>query len=137
MPELAVIGLIGAAFSLMTGVVIYVLELRKYKRPEFLVLEKNLLLIGKRWNDLNKSIDDYTPDGKQAEVSRQTNTILTITGVAFLLSWLGFFFYLLIYISIKKLGRNRLSDKVFKSLLVQKELALSEVQSIVTELTPN
>ena len=134
MPELAFGILIGALLSLITGIIIYFSELRKYKSPEFLVLEKNLRLIGKRWNDLDKSIDDYTPKGKHAEANRQINTILMITGVAILLSWLGFFFYLLIYVSIKKLGRNRLSDKVFDSLLVQKELLQGDVQSIVTEI---
>lgn len=135
MPELAFIILIGSGLSLVAGVIIYLTELRKYKSSEFLLLEKNLRQINKRWDDLNKSIDDYTIGGKSAEADRQINTILIFTGVAILLSWLGFFFYLLIYISIKKLGRNRLSDKVFDSTLVQKELSAAEVQSVVAEIT--
>ncbi len=134
MPELAALIAIGATMSVLTGIVIYICELRKYKSFEFVNLEKNLQQIDKRWNDLNKTFEVYAKDGKKIEVNKQINTILTITFVAMLLSWLGFFFYLLIYLSIKKLGRNRLSDKVFDSVLVQKNLPADQVQTIVDQI---
>lgn len=134
MPELAALIALGATLSVVTGLVIYFLELRKYKSFEFITLENNLMKIDKRWNDLNKSFDTFAKDGQKTEINKQINTILTITFVAMLLSWVGFFFYLLIYLSIKKLGRNRLSDKVFDSILVQKNLPPTEVQTIVDQI---
>ena len=131
MPELAAITLVGSILSLIVGILFGIIEISRYNKTHYKTLQQNLALINLRWNDLEGAAENL-PIGRQQELhekeirkAKRTYMIFTFAGV--LLSWLGLFLLILMWISVKKLIKNRLERNVFNSNLVTEVLKPDQV----------
>ena len=128
MPELAIIYSVGCLFSLIVGCVFSLQQRAQYKSEKFLKLQRNLKQINLRYNDLESAIEDNIEGASVKEYSRARNTYMLFTSAATILSWLGLFFLILLWFSIKKLISNKTEIKLFASKLALLDLTEAEVQ---------
>ncbi len=129
MPELAAAFTVGALLSLITSLLFGFVQLRRYSSATYLQLQKNLALINLQWHDLNGCLQEFKENQIKNETKKAKTTYFFIGAFAVLLSWLGFFFLILMWVSVKKLIKNRLEVYLFSSALAQGELTSSQVQA--------
>lgn len=138
MPELAVMYSVGALVSMIVGIIFGLKQRAKYHDPANLCLQKNLRKIGYRWNELNLSVDkmpdsfDEDPDVIEYNKARFTSILFTTAAVAF--SWLGLFFMILMWFSLKLLKKSRAEKALLASPLSLKELAAQDVINIFARI---
>lgn len=130
MPELAMMFLMGAVLSLITGALFTFQQMRFYKSFQFLTLQKNLQHIGLRWNDINSEPEDFSEGRQQKEIARARFSCLLFTFFAVFLSWFGFFLLLMLWVSLKVLVKSRLEKRIYQSELVLKEFDSIRVNEI-------
>ncbi len=129
MPELAAFYFVGFFASLTLGVVFGIFQRAKYHSKPYLLLQRNLKLVNLRWNDLNLSVEILTNDHQQIkEYQKARLTSFSIIFVGVLLSWVGLFFLIVIWISLKLIGNSRLEKNIYASTLTSQELTPIEVK---------
>src|SRR4051794_33035667 len=100
MPELALSFCVGAVLSLICSILFYYFQTSRYHLAEFKVLQENLKLINFRWNDLEGRLEKWDESAEQKEVQKAKNTYLLFSIAAVVLSWLGLFFLILMWVSL-------------------------------------
>ena len=138
MPELAAVFLLGSVFSLVTAALFTFWQMRHYSSLKFQTLQKNLAKIGLRWNDLNSGAEEVS-EGHQKlleekERSRAFHTYLIFGTIGVVLSWFGLFLLLMMWVSLKKLVKSRLEERLFDGELVMKDLDAVEVNRLWSEI---
>lgn len=134
MPELAAGFAIGAALSLIASFLFAYFQLSKYRSLRYLNIQKNLAVIGFRWNDLEGRLEPDQPGANKREVSKARNTYIMFGAAATVLSWLGLFFLLLMWVSITKLVKNRLEIHIFDSVLAKAQQTENDIQAFMQQL---
>ena len=144
MPELAALFLIGSTASLLTAVAFAYFQLSKYKSPSNLQLQKNLGLLRLRYNDIESSVESLNAEVEnveteiwqalKAEKQKAQSTYILFGFFAVFLSWLGFVFLVLMWVSLAKLVRNRLEEALMSSELSKKDLPREQVEIIWSEI---
>lgn len=140
MPELAAFYLAGLTVSLIVGVLFGLKQRSRYHSIQYEQLQKNLRRINLRWNDLNLSVEELksseldlekTSEQLQKEEYQKAriSTILFV-GFAAVLSWLGLIFLILIWVSLRVLGKSRTERNLFSSPLATSELDQKAVEDI-------
>ena len=129
MPELAAAFSTGLVVSLITSLLFAFLQLKRYRSKPYLQLQKNLALINLQWNDLNGNLQDYNEKQVEAEIRKARHTYFFIGCMATILSWFGLFFLILMWVSVKKLIKNRLEVYLFSGDLAQTDLTTEQVQA--------
>lgn len=137
MPELAAMYLVGAVVSMIVGLAFGLKQRAKYHKSSTLCLQKNLKKIGYRWNDLNLSVEAIVEDAEGADQAeykkaRFTSILFTIVAVAF--SWIGLFFLIIMWVSLKFLMNSRAEKALLVSPLSSSELTISEIKNIFDQL---
>lgn len=100
-----------------------------YRRSDYLILQSNLNQVGKRWSQLSGRVELLSESVTDEEEKQKVQTTFILFGfAAVVLSWLGFIFLVLIWVSIKKFLNNRLEEALFSSELASKELGLTQVE---------
>lgn len=92
-------------------------------------IQENLARIGKRFSH---SRDAVVPAEDAGPSSQLRSFILLAVGCAFL-SWAGLFFFILIWVSLAKLG-HRERDRLLSSDLSQSRIETDRIQEILSEL---
>ena len=130
MPELAASYVLGATITSMVFAFILFREYRILKSPAYHQLQKNLQQIQLRWSDsMDKIVDMHLPEGLGFMKS------MGIFGVfCIFLSWLGLFFFLLIYVSIRVFSHSP-RQHLLQSALGEKSLNADQIQSLLHERT--
>ena len=126
----------------LAGILFGLKQRANFHSKSYSILQKNLQKINLRWNELNLSLDklDTSIAAKAAdELQAEEYDKARISSVLFLswacvLSWLGLFFLIMIWISLHFLGKSRLRTKLFASQLSHGELDASAVINIYKEL---
>lgn len=123
MPELAASYAIGALVTLMMVLFVLWREYRTVHSLAYRQLQQNLASIDKKWSDsLDKIVETQTQEGTSFLKS------MGIFGVfCVFLSWLGLFFFILIYVSIRVLTRS-IRSQLLTSELAQKQLSPEQIQ---------
>ncbi|MGZ3692155.1 MAG: hypothetical protein ACXVAX_11675 [Pseudobdellovibrio sp.] len=129
MPELAAAYSIGFLITLITSLIFTALQLKRYSSKAYLQLQKNLELIDLQWNDLNGSLQEPKEKQIESEIKKARHTYFIIAFIASILSWFGLFFLILMWVSVKKLIKNRLEVYLFTSSLAQSDLTVEQVQA--------
>lgn len=127
MPELAFIFLLGSVLALVAGVLFTLTQLSRYSSTPYRFLQQNLAKIQLYWNDLEGAVGPHGEQPSGREYRRARATYITFTVIAVLLSWLGFVFLLLMWLSIRKLVKPRLETELFRSELAQRDLPVEAV----------
>lgn len=127
MPELAFIFVLGSVLALVAGVLFTLTQLSRYGSIPVRFLQQNLEKIQLRWNDLEGAVAPYENGVADREYRRARATYLTFTVIAVFMSWLGFIFLLLMWLSIRKLVKPRLETELFRSELAQRDLPAEAV----------
>ena len=127
MPELAFVFIIGVLLSLVTGSCFTYLYLSKYKSPHYIVLQKNLIKINLRWNDLEGCTENFIEEANELEYVKARSTYMIFSLVCVILSWLGFVLLLIMWVSIEKLIKNKIEKEIFASEMVLKDLNSEQV----------
>ncbi|AGH95971.1 hypothetical protein [Pseudobdellovibrio exovorus] len=128
MPELALIFAAGCLASLITGLLFSFFQLSRYRWVKYRTLQKNLVKIGLRWNDLEGVVSDNEDGHTMAEYKKARTTYTIFTVVAVMLSWVGCALLLLIWISIRMLVKSGLETAIFASDLASQELTEAQVK---------
>ena len=129
MPELAAIYSVGVLCSFIATVFFAVTEMNFYRRKDYQVLQSNLNQVGQRWSQLSGRIELISESTTDEEEKQKVQTTFILFGfAAVILSWLGFIFLILIWVSIKKFLNKRLEEALFKSELATQPLNLTEVE---------
>ena len=135
MPELAAFFLLGALVTGLTGGLFTFWQLKHYRSEKYQTLQANLEKIGLRWNDLNSAPEDFSEGRFEKEKSRALLTYVIFSVIGVVLSWLGVILLLMMWVSLKKLVKSRLEERVYGGELVLSELPASDVTRIWSELT--
>jgi hypothetical protein len=140
MPELVVIGLVGAVLTFLSVNFNLYWVHRSFKAPQFLTLNHNLLKVGRYWSLEQGRLMDLE-EGKSQDVyqardyKKSTRSAFIFGTMMIFLSWLGLLFFTIYFVSINKFAKSRLEERIFGSKLVQDpNLTSSEVSSLLTEL---
>lgn len=129
MPELAALYSVGVLCSLVATIFFAITEMNFYRRQDYLLLQRNLNQIGQRWSQLSGRIEKIAESTTDEEEKQKVQTTFLLFGfAAVILSWLGFVFLVLIWISMKKFLNNRLEEALFESQLALKPLDLNQVE---------
>lgn len=134
MPELVAMYSVGLVVSMIVGIIFGLKQRSKYHDPAIKHLQKNLRKIGFRWNELNLAVEkmpasfDEDPDLTEYKKARFTSILFTTAAVLF--SWLGCFFLILMWFSLKLLNKSRVEKALLASPLSEKELAAQEVKEV-------
>ena len=135
-PELAAAYVVGMIPSLALTALQASKNKRKIQSKPYLQLQKNLESIGKFWSDLESSIRELKANSKEKEQAKFQRT-LWVSGLLFLfLSWAGFVFNLIIYISIYHLAITRFEQRIYASDLTKRDLSAAETTQILSEISP-
>jgi len=139
MPELAAMYSVGALISMIVATLFALRQRAKYFDPRMVRLQKNLNLIGYRWNDLNLSVDPLGTDPAQAELAeykkaRATTIIFAVMSVIF--SWGGLFFILLMWMSLNLLNKSKAKKILLESPLSESEELTAQQASHIFERLP-
>lgn len=122
MPELVALFSVGALLSLITGSLFAFLQMARYRSAAYQFVQGNLAKIGLRWNELEGGPGPYDDGLNRRELRRARTTYTVFTLIAVLLSWLGFVFLLLMWVSLRKLVKSRLESELFASELARGDL---------------
>ncbi|WP_291515533.1 hypothetical protein [Bdellovibrio sp. ArHS] len=96
-------------------------------------LQANLQKVGLLWRESNSDLEGFQ-EGKEAQALRGYEKNLLLMGSFFLfLSWLGFFFNLLVLISVHSWAVSRKERFLFSSALTEQDLLVEQVQEILKE----
>lgn len=130
MPELAASYVLGATITALVFAFVLFREHRILQSPTYHQLQKNLQLIQLRWSDsMDKIVELHQYEGLGFMKS------MGIFGVfCIFLSWLGLFFFLLIYFSIRVFSHSP-RQHLLQSPLAEKDLNADQVQSLLHERT--
>lgn len=132
-PELAAAYVIGWIPSAgVTGLQIW-LHRRKVQRPAYRKMQANLRKAGLLWRESRSDLEPFQ-EGKEDQDLKAYEKNLLLMGSFFLfLSWLGFFFNLLVLISVHSLAVSRKERFLFSSALTEQDLLVEQVQEILKE----
>lgn len=132
-PELAAAYVIGWIPSAgVTGLHLW-LHRKKVQRPTYRKMQANLQKAGLLWRESRSDLEPYQ-EGKEDQDLKAYEKNLLLMGSFFLfLSWLGFFFNLLVLISVHSLAVSRKERFLFSSALTEQDLLVEQVQEILKE----
>lgn len=134
MPELFAIFLMGSVASLVTGLLLLFMQLAKYRSGRLLMIQKNLQKIDLRWNDIEGGTEPLVAGSTEREIERARTTYILFCLFSMMLSWVGFFILLIIWISLKRLIVNKVEKQLFASELALLELERADVFQKVESL---
>jgi hypothetical protein len=140
MPEIAAVGLVGAIVTfLVVNWNLYWVH-RSFQRPQVLTLNHNLSKIGRYWSIEQGRVIEVETGKTQEEIQKKDHQKATRSAFIFgtmmiFLSWFGLLVFAIYFVSITKLAKSRLEQRIFTSSLVQdSNLSQSQVQSSLKEL---
>ena len=133
-PELAVSYVIGWIPSLTLTGIHFHLHRKKLHSPATINLQKNLRQAGLYWNETDSRVQEYKEYSAEKDKTASRRSITLMGTFSFFLSWIGFFFHLLILFSIQILAVSRLEKALYSSELAQREVSSAELQSILQDL---
>lgn len=134
MPELFAIFLMGSVASLVTGLLLLFMQLAKYRSGRLLMIQKNLQKIDLRWNDIEGGTEPLVAGSTEREIERARTTYILFCLFSMMLSWVGFFILLIIWISLKRLIVSKVEKQLFASELALLELERADVFQKVESL---
>ncbi|MGZ5278425.1 MAG: hypothetical protein ACXWC9_00685 [Pseudobdellovibrionaceae bacterium] len=140
MPEIAAVGLIGAIVTfLVVNWNLYWVH-RSFQRPSFQTLNHNLSKVGRYWSLEQGRVIEVETGKTQEEIQKKDHQKATWSAFIFgtmmiFLSWIGLLIFAIYFVSITKLAKSRLEQRIFASSLVQdSNLSQSQIQSTLKEL---
>ena len=133
-PEMAAGYIIGWIPSLSITGLHYWLHKKKIESVNYKQLQKNLSTVNKFWSETQGQLSELGEDSILEDKYQFRKSLLIMGTFFFFMSWVGFFFNLLILFSIHFWAISRKEKKVFESLLCQKDLPQEEVNSILKSL---
>lgn len=129
MPELAAFYSVGVLCSFIATLFFAITEMNFYRRQDYLVLQSNLNQVGQRWSQLSGRVELLSESITDEEERQKVQTTFLLFGfVAVILSWVGFIFLVLIWVSVKKFLNNRLEEALFSSELASQKLELAQIE---------
>lgn len=137
MPEIVVIGTIGAAvvFILVNINLFYVH--RSFRSAKFLTLNHNLLLVGQYWSQEQGrmiSLKEHTQEELIAKDHQKSTRSAFLFGTFMIfLSWMGLLFFTIYVLSVHKLAKSRFEIRLFQSDLVRQKF--QDAKSVETILS--
>lgn len=129
MVELAASFLIGFLVVALISSFLIFREMRFQTSLPIRQIQDNLAQVGKRFSH---SRDALVPIAEAGSSSQLRSFVLLAVGCAFL-SWVGLVFFILIWVSLAKLG-HRERDRLLNSDLSQSRLETSHIQEILSAL---
>lgn len=133
-PELAVSYVIGWIPSLTLTGVHFHLHRKKLNSPATINLQRNLRQAGLYWNETDSRVQEYKEYSAEKDRAASRRSITLMGTFSFFFSWIGFFFHLLILLSIQVLAVSRLEKALYSSELAQREVSPTELQNILQDL---
>ncbi|WP_374079085.1 hypothetical protein [Bdellovibrio bacteriovorus] len=132
-PEMAAAYVVGwIPSAAITGLQIW-LNRKKVKSAPYRQLQKNLQKVGLIWRESRSDMEPFR-EGKEEQDLKSYEKNILLMGTFFLfLSWVGFFFNLLVLISVHSLAVSRKERKLFSSDLTTQDLAVEPIQEILKE----
>ncbi|XGC81880.1 hypothetical protein ACES2L_05210 [Bdellovibrio bacteriovorus] len=134
-PEMAVGYIIGWLPSAGVTVAHIWLHRKKVKSARYRLLQSNLQKVQLQWRESRSDLEPFV-EGKEEQDLKAYEKNLLFMGMFFLfLSWVGFFFNLIVLFSVHSLAISRKEQKVFASSLTERNLSPAEVDVVVKELS--
>ncbi|NUN04685.1 MAG: hypothetical protein HUU57_02885 [Bdellovibrio sp.] len=124
-------------FGWIPSAIVTALHFKKHRQKvasaPYRQLQTNLQKVDLMWRESHSDLMPYST-GKETVDLRAYEKNLLLMGTFFLfLSWLGFFFNLLVLISVHSLAVSRKERKLFSSDLAGKDLTAQQVRAILKE----
>lgn len=133
MPELAASYLVGFCLVMIASGFMILAERRVMGSSGMRHIQGNLAQVGLRFSHSRDSLIPLEEASSSSKCSsQQDGMILLSVGCAFL-SWVGFFFIILMWFSLAKLGQKR-RRHLLGSRLAQSHLETVEIQKILHDL---
>lgn len=132
-PEMAASYIIGWIPSAIVTGLQFQRHRKKVASPPYRLLQANLHKVDLIWRESRSDVEPFS-EGKEDHDLKSYEKNLLLMGTFFLfLSWLGFFFNLLVLISVHSLAVSRKERKLFSSDLTVQDLTADQVRQILKE----
>lgn len=132
-PELAAAYIVGWIPSLTLTGVHFHLNRKKVQSTASQTLQKNLRQVGLYWNETNAAVQEFREGLPDKDYAASKRSILMFGLFSFFTSWIGFFFHLIILLSVQTLAVSRLEKALFVALSTR-EMTVSETQAALQDL---
>lgn len=132
-PELAAAYIIGWIPSLSLTGVHFHLNRKKFRSEPSQTLQKNLRQAGLYWNETNATVQEYREGLEDKDFAASKRSIFLMGIFSFFTSWIGFFFHLIILLSVQTLAVSRL-ERALMAALSTRDYTLPEVQAAIQDL---
>lgn len=124
MPEIAVVGFIGAIVVFICVNIYMYWTHRNFRSGKIFILQSNLFLVNQYWSVEKSNIVPVLPGDSLKELRKidykQSIRSFFIFGTFLIfLSWFGLVFFVIYLLSIHKFAKSRLEVKLFASELVR------------------
>lgn len=128
-PELAVVYVAGLpANAALSGLHAFLFRMKMRS------VQANLSRVGFFWSDSKSKIRRIGDDTEAKDIAAYYKTVIRLGVICFVLSWVGFFFQLLVMFSIRFLARPGLERAVLTSDLAARELTSEEVKAALSDI---
>lgn len=133
-PEIGITYIAGIIPSIGVSIFHYRSQLSKINSPPYKMIQNNLMKINKFWADYSGEIQDLTVSNPENDFNNFKKGLLLSSYIFVLLSWIGFFFHLIVFYSLRNLARPIIERHLLNSDLSKKNLSKEEVLTIAAEL---
>lgn len=134
-PEMAVGYIVGWIPSAGVTALQIWLHRKKVKSAPYRLLQSNLQKAQLQWRESRACIEPFHEGKEESDLKAYEKNLLLMGGFFLFLSWMGFFFNLLVLVSVHSLAVSRLERSIFASRLTEKELSGEQVLEAVQELS--
>jgi hypothetical protein len=135
MPELALSYIVGGIAVFICVNWNLVLLRRRYKNKTWLQLNHNLEKINKFWSLNQGRIIDAQPQIKELDQKAASWSFFIFGTMLMFLSWFGFIFFWIYWLSLNKFAVSREEKRLFKSELALKNVdSKNEIEKIISLL---
>lgn len=134
LPELAVAYVVGAAAAGGLLCAHTHVASKRSRSKEMSNLQNNLSLLGLYWSERSSQALKLEEGNPRDEHQRYMRDLLIFGFMGVALSWVGFFFHFVIFISMKYIAVPRIERDLFSSRLAREKLTFVDVENELARL---
>lgn len=137
LPEMAVGYVAGWIPNVTLTAIHYELHRRKMRSERTQRVQRNLRHVGSVWIESETNIKEWIDGREERDLRKYRRGVLLLGIAGLVLSWIGFFFQLLIIFSMRFIAQSRTEQLLFGSKIAEKDLSPEEVLAELKKLKDN
>ncbi|MBX2995656.1 MAG: hypothetical protein KF681_12565 [Bdellovibrionaceae bacterium] len=137
LPEMAVGYAVGWIPNIALTALHYEWHRRKMRSERTQRVQRNLRHVGSVWIESETTIKEWVEGREERDLLKYRRGVWLLGIAGLVLSWIGFFFQLMIVFSIHVIAKSRAEQLLFESPIATKDLSAEEVLAELKKLKDN